>query len=96
MLWRICIAGLVLLAIGSRSFASCYTPDAPSCASGYGNFDDEYEFDRCKGEMETYKSEVEDYISCLKREVQRLNSQGDGAISDYNDAVASFNRRAGG
>ena len=37
--------------------------------------------------MESYKSDLESYLSCMKRE-------SDSAIMEYNDAVASFNRRA--
>ena len=88
MLSRYCLV-VVLLAAGSPSLAFCSKPDAPYCASSYGKFDDQYDFDRCKREMESYKSEVEDFMSCLRRET-------DEAVSDYNDAVESFNRRAGG
>jgi hypothetical protein len=54
------------------------------------------DFDRCKREMQSYRDEVESYLSCLKRESEQLRRDSDGAISDYNDAVASFNRRARG
>lgn len=37
--------------------------------------------------MESYKSEVEDFMSCLKK-------QGDEAVNEYNDAISSFNSRA--
>jgi len=67
--------------------AYCSKPDAPFCATRYGSFDDHDDFDRCKREVEHYQSEVEDFLSCLKRESSE-------AISDYNDAVESFNRRA--
>jgi hypothetical protein len=67
--------------------ASCYKPDAPYCATSYGQFDDRSDFDSCKSRMESYKSEVEDFLSCQRRESQQT-------IDDYNEAVESFNRRA--
>lgn len=70
------------------AFYYCTEPTAPSCASRYGSFDDEWEFDRCKREMKNYQSDVETFIDCNTR----ANEQ---AISDYNDAVKKFNRRAG-
>ncbi|AZO63335.1 MAG: hypothetical protein E5Y51_21510 [Mesorhizobium sp.] len=70
----------------------CTKPSAPSCAERYGSFDDEYEFDRCKREMEDFKSEVERFIDCNN---QQARSDNEESISDYKDAVESFNRRAG-
>lgn len=82
------IRGLLLATISVTSAqAYCYKPDPPSCATRYGAFDDEWEFSRCKREMESYKSDVEIFLSCQRRE-------SDDAISDYNSAVQSFNRRA--
>lgn len=70
----------------------CRKPSAPSCAERYGSFDDDYEFDRCKREMEDFKSEVERFIDCNN---QQARSDNEESISDYKDAVESFNRRAG-
>jgi hypothetical protein len=89
MIWRGCLLAIAFFSIADESLASCSTPDAPSCASRYDKFDDQDEFDSCKREMESYKSEVEDFMSCLKRE-------GDEAINDYDAAVQRFNSRAGG
>ena len=82
-------AGIFLFANAGVSYAYCSKPDAPYCASQYGKFDDQYDFDRCKREVESFKSEVEDFLSCQRRENQQ-------AIDDYNEAVESFNRRARG
>ena len=116
-------AALVALVVAapSSAFAYCFEPSAPYCASTYMEFSDEYEFDRCKREMETYASEVETFTQCRQDEVQELadtaeeearqarqaadeyeseaqDASGDidRAVSDYNDAVQAFNRRAGG
>lgn len=80
------------------AYAYCYEPSAPSCASRYGSFDDQWEFDRCKREMETYKSEIESYMSCNNRQaeeaIDEARRNNNNASSSYSDAVDSFNRRA--
>lgn len=98
----------------SFAMAYCSEPSAPSCATGYGSFDGEWEFDSCKRDMESYQSEVEAFYQCNKRqaqefvdkaeearteaedEIQKAKSANERATSDYNDAVQSFNRKAGG
>lgn len=67
----------------------CSEPSPPYCATEYGKFSDNYDFDRCKRDMESYQSEVEYYLQCLKRESQN-------AVDEYNSTVDSFNRRARG
>jgi hypothetical protein len=84
---------MLSLATGPAA-AYCSKPSAPSCATRYGSFDDEYEFDRCKREMEYYESEVESYLSCQTHEAEQIRSDNQSTINDYDDAVQSFNRRA--
>lgn len=93
---RAYLAVVASLTIIGNAAAYCSKPDAPYCASEYGAFDGEDEFDRCKSEMNSYQSEVEDFISCLNREIEDLKRQGGSAADEYEDAVASFNRRAQG
>jgi hypothetical protein len=86
------ILGIVTLcaslsALATPASASCYEPSAPYCATRYGAFSDEDEFHRCKREMESYKTEANDFLACTKREA-------DDVIQQYNSAVESFNRRA--
>jgi hypothetical protein len=88
MIARTALAMTLLIFCAYSAAASCSEPDAPYCATEYGRFDDEHEFANCKSEMETYQSEVEDYISCLKR-------KSTDAMGEYEDAVSSFNSRAG-
>jgi hypothetical protein len=83
------VAAALAVGVGEAAASSCYQPSAPYCASGYGPFSDESEFDSCKSEMDSYQSETDDFLSCLKRE-------SDDAIREYNDAVEAFNRRARG
>lgn len=86
---RAMIVAAALLFTSEQAFAYCSKPDAPYCATRFDAFDDQDDFDSCKSETESYKSNVEDFMRCLRR-------QGDEAVSDYESAVASFNRRAGG
>lgn len=84
---------LVLACVLTPSIASAYCsePSSPYCADRFGKFDDEYDFQRCRSEMESYSSDVEMYVSCIVREAENDRSK---AINAYNDAVESFNRRA--
>jgi hypothetical protein len=83
------LAFAILVVALKPADASCYEPTAPSCATRYGAFDDQDDFDRCRRAMNSYKSETEDYLACIRRE-------SDHVIEDYNSAVQSFNRRARG
>lgn len=84
---------LAALAMSADPVAACFEPSAPYCAERYDAFDDEWEFDRCKREMENYRDEVESYISCVSNEAER---QSQDAIYEYENAVDSFNQRARG
>jgi hypothetical protein len=82
----------LVLSLASSAVAAwgfCSQPSAPFCATQYGTFDDTYDFDLCRREMQAYKSDVEDFLSCQRNENER-------AVQEYNDAVESFNRRARG
>lgn len=82
------LACAILLATDVPAFAwYCSEPTAPSCATRYGAFFDEYEFNRCRREVTTYGEEVETYLACLQRESNET-------VSEYNDAIDAFNRRA--
>jgi hypothetical protein len=69
--------------------AYCSEPTAPSCATRFGEFDDQDDFDQCKRKMTYFKIEVETYLSCIGDEAARIRN-------DYNSAVERFNRRARG
>jgi hypothetical protein len=89
MIARVIVASLVVPLMISEAGAFCSKPSAPYCASGTGNFDDSYDFDRCKGEMDYYRTEVEDFLGCVKRESSEV-------VDEYNDTIASFYRRVRG
>ena len=48
--------------------------------------------------MESYQSEIEDFINCNKREAQeaidKASRDNEEALNEYDDAVESFNKRA--
>jgi hypothetical protein len=84
------LVGAALAMTASPALAYfCSEPSAPYCANSYGAFSDGYQFEDCKREMRSYADEIDSYLSCLAEESQ-------SAVDDYNDAVQSFNRRAGG
>lgn len=62
-------------------------PEAPYCATSFGSFTDEYQFDRCRSEMSAYQEKVNQFGKCLAGEQKR-------AIEEFNEAVRSFNARA--
>lgn len=81
----------MLTSIPVSAYAYCSEPSAPYCATRYGSFDDQWDFDRCKREMESYQSEIEEFMGCNNREARSKNDQ---ASSEYSDTIDSFNRRA--
>jgi hypothetical protein len=93
-------AAIVLVGACEPALAYCSAPSAPFCATRFGSFDDQYDFDRCKSEMDSYKNDAESFLSCQKREADdylaTLKRKSDGVIEEYNSAVETFNRRARG
>jgi hypothetical protein len=71
----------------SGAWGYCSEPTAPSCVDGYGKFNEEYEFQRCRNDVESFRSDTEEYLSCLRR-------KGEEARTNFSNAVDSFNRRA--
>lgn len=67
----------------------CSEPDEPYCLSRYGSFEEEWEFDRCRREVQNFVSEVEDFASCLDQAKQEK-------IDEANQAVERFNCKANG
>ena len=81
------LAILIIGALIKPAWAFCSKPIAPYCARSYDKFDDQYEFNRCKREIEDYRSEIDDYLTCVKIQNQK-------AIDEYNEMVENLNRRA--
>ena len=81
------LAILITGALIQPGWAFCSRPIAPYCAGGYSKFADQDEFERCKRELENYRSEIDGYAACVKKQSQE-------AIDEYNEMVKSLNRRA--
>lgn len=100
MIRTLIAASLLLTASSSQVFAYCFEPSPPSCATQYGEFSDQFDFDNCKRSMNYYASEVDTYASCRHDEaakaMQDAQRDADNAIDEFNDAVGDFNERAGG
>ena len=88
---RSILTALTLSLSASAAMGFCYEPSAPSCASGYGRFSDEWEFRSCRSDMERHKGELDEYRECLIREVRQKVER---ATEDFNSAVSRFNSRA--
>lgn len=84
----------VFLVVGTLAArASCSIPRAPACAEKSDRLDDREEFDRCRREMEGYKSSVGLYGECVRAVARK---QVDDALQEYSSTVESFNRRVRG
>ncbi|WEZ83525.1 hypothetical protein P6U16_01315 [Rhizobium sp. 32-5/1] len=101
------LTALVFLTTSQNAFSYCSEPSAPSCASGYGSFTDEYEFESCKNDMERFKSQVEEFVDCNNNEAQiaadeatatarRAQSEAEEVASkakrDSDEAIDSYSR----
>jgi hypothetical protein len=82
------LTALILVPLTQPLRASCSKPDAPSCATSYGKFDDQTDLEICKREMEEYRSDVEHFLDCQKQETRE-------AVDEYKEAVETFKDRAG-
>jgi hypothetical protein len=102
MLRPVLLAAVISPALSLGVQAYCSAPTALYCATSYSDFSDQDEFNSCRREMEWYADEVNSYVACLQRDLEdtiqsatdEARRDADSAISDYNDAVDSFNRRA--
>lgn len=83
------MVALLVVLLPTAGGAYCTAPSAPYCATRYGAFDDADEFERCKRQMTSYKADVETFLACQR-------DASNQAVTDFNDAVARFNRRARG
>jgi hypothetical protein len=90
------MAVIAMLSCFASPACACSEPSVPYCAQRYGAFDDEDEFNRCKREMDTYRSEADDFLACLRREADDLKRKSDRMIEEYNNTVETFNRRVRG
>ena len=62
----------------------CSEPSPPYCIDSYGTFDDEWSFNRCKNEVESYLSEVASFQNCLADWHSAAGDEADAAIEKFN------------
>jgi hypothetical protein len=80
------IVGFGLLATADAS-AVCDEPSSPVCVTQREPFHDQDEYDRCRRELEAYKTGLEALLSCLR-------SQSKEVVQTYMDALEEFKRRS--
>lgn len=78
----------------------CTEPNEPYCVDSYGTFEDDYRFQSCRREMESYLREVERYEQCVVDEIRRIADEAqmdvDRVRRDAEDALERFNCKAEG
>jgi hypothetical protein len=80
------LAPLVFLAVVGpldEALGYCSEPSAPFCATRYGSFDDQDDFERCKRQMASYRDDAESFLSCTRREADELKRKSDNVIQEY-------------
>lgn len=80
---------LTMISGEAHAMFFCREPSEPSCVSGYYQFNDQYAFDSCKREIESYLSDVDEYRSCL---IEEINDTAERA----NEVIETFNCKAEG
>ena len=92
MTWLLrCAVFLAVAAFVSeaQAYLLCTAPSEPYCLSGSGYFSDQYAFQSCRRDVESFVEETNAYVRCLSNE-------SDEAIEKANDVIEHFNCRAEG
>lgn len=74
----------------------CAAPSEPYCIRAYGTFDDRFSFESCRGQLESYQSDVEQFNDCKQDEIEEASREASDAVEEFNDAIAYWNCKAGG
>jgi hypothetical protein len=73
----------------------CYEPNAPSCLSAYGTFDDQWSFDSCFRALDDYQQDVVEFSECLGRWVEdttrQAQKESDAVVEKYQSAIEYWN-----
>lgn len=107
---RIATAIAALIAIPSAASAFCMAPSEPYCIRSFGTFDDEFSFDSCRREIDSYESDLSSFLDCQNRatqdagrkirdaqeEIDTAQRESQSALEDFNSAVAYWNCKAEG
>lgn len=82
------VAGVFGGGQASAYLGYCSEPTEPSCVDMLGLSRDQFFFDMCRNEIETYLSDIDDYIACrvgeLEDERRDLNRKADEYIERFN------------
>lgn len=82
------IAFALACAIGAeaqaQTYNSCFEPAPPDCIDRYGTFDDEWSFNRCKRDVESYIDDVSMFRSCLANWHEAVGYEVDEVIERFN------------
>ncbi|MEJ1358543.1 MAG: hypothetical protein RPU64_00190 [Candidatus Sedimenticola sp. (ex Thyasira tokunagai)] len=88
-------------------YGYCSEPSEPSCLGMLSFSRDEFSFNMCRSEVESYTDEVESYVRCLKSELEEKRSEFEqlqyeieqeqsDQIDKVNNVVEKFNCYAQG
>lgn len=95
------LLAVLIFAAGQRTWAYdmmyyCTEPSEPDCIDWDHNFKDQFAFDMCRSEVESYVSEVESYISCLNDEISNIQSHQQETQGKAGEVIEKFNCHARG
>lgn len=76
----------------------CTEPMPPGCVMRMETYEDEYSFDRCRRDLDSYRQDVVNFSQCmldyLDREAENLRREKDAAVLAYEENIRFFNCRA--
>lgn len=87
-IYLIIIALLVSFSCYSQAYAYCSEPSEPYCTDSYGTFTDEFDFERCKRNVEYYLDELRRYAMCITDEVKDKQEE---VVDNFNRKVQRTN-----
>lgn len=87
-IYLIFITLLLSFSIYSEAYAFCPEPSQPYCAGSYGTFTDEFDFERCKRDVEYYLDELKRYAMCVADEVKDKQEE---VVDNFNRKVQRTN-----
>ncbi len=62
----------------------CTEPSPPYCIDGFNTFDDEWAFNSCKQEVESYLDSVNTFQSCLNDLLEQVRSEASNTVDKFN------------
>jgi len=83
------VAFLVIPPVAAESQLFCDRPKKPYCVDMLGISRDEFTFQSCRVDVETFQRRVKEYVDCLDHEQQDLIDELRRTISRFNACAAS-------